>query len=146
MKTTDLIIKHLKALISKYKVEIDLLMEMKKKKTNELHQAEIDINITDFEEQIKEIQDIVDSLERSPIYISYPEENSILLSPSATGRTMSIEQTNLTDFTIQKLKNYEINTVPQLLSMSKEDLKKYRNLGNKVLNEIEEFKKNYNNK
>ncbi|WP_123838410.1 hypothetical protein [Chryseobacterium oncorhynchi] len=54
MNTTDLIIKHLNALISKYQLEIDLLTEMKKKPTNELHQAEIDINITYLEEEIKE--------------------------------------------------------------------------------------------
>lgn len=64
MKTNDLIIKHLNALTSKYQLEIDLLLEMKKKPTNELHQAEIDININYFEEEIKEIKDIVDLLER----------------------------------------------------------------------------------
>jgi hypothetical protein len=59
-----LIIKHLNALISKYQLEIDLLLEMKKKPTNELHQAEIDLNINYFEEEIKEIQEIVDLLEK----------------------------------------------------------------------------------
>lgn len=63
MNTTDLIIKHLNALLSKYQLEIDLLTEMKKKPTNELHQAEIDINIAYFEEEIKEIQEIVESLD-----------------------------------------------------------------------------------
>lgn len=63
MNTTDLIVKHLNALTSKYQLEIDLLTEMKKKPTNELHQAEIDINITYFKEEIKEIQEVVDSLE-----------------------------------------------------------------------------------
>lgn len=59
-----LIIKHLNALISKYQLEIDLLLEMKKKPTNELHQTEIDLNINYFEEEIKEIQEIVDLLEK----------------------------------------------------------------------------------
>lgn len=63
----DLTIKHLNALISKYQLEIDLLTEMKKKPTNELHQAEIDININYFQEEIKEIREIVGSLEKSPI-------------------------------------------------------------------------------
>lgn len=64
MKTTDLIIKHLNALISKYQLEMDLLSEMKKKPINELHQAEIDINIAYFEEEIKEIKEILKVLER----------------------------------------------------------------------------------
>ncbi|MCT2410024.1 hypothetical protein NZD88_20910 [Chryseobacterium antibioticum] len=63
MNTTDIIIKHLNALTSKYQLEIDLLTEMKKKPINELHQAEIDINITYFEEEIKEIQEVIESLE-----------------------------------------------------------------------------------
>ncbi|PWN59142.1 hypothetical protein [Chryseobacterium oncorhynchi] len=64
MNTTDLIIKHLNALNSKYQLDIDLLTEMKKKPTNELHQAEIDINITYFKEEIKEIKEILEDLER----------------------------------------------------------------------------------
>jgi len=73
MNTNDLIMKHLNALISKYQLEIDLLKEMKKKPTNELHQAEIDINIAYFEEEIKEIQEIVESLdEKGKNYVIIP--------------------------------------------------------------------------
>lgn len=84
MTQTEQIIKHLNALISKYKVEIDLLTEMKKKPTNELHQAEIDINIAYFEEEIKEIQEIVNSLSKLPDFemIDYSELKSVRLNPN----------------------------------------------------------------
>lgn len=86
MNTADLIIKHLNALTSKYQLEIDLLLEMKKKPTNELHQAEIDINIAYFEEEIKEIQELVNSVDKLPIYIDYSEVESISIAPSGMGK------------------------------------------------------------
>ncbi|PWN59219.1 hypothetical protein [Chryseobacterium oncorhynchi] len=86
MKKSDLIVKHLNALISKYQLEIDLLTEMKKKPTNELHQAEIDINIKYFEEEIKEIQEVKNSLDKLSVYIDYFEENSLLFAPSGVGK------------------------------------------------------------
>ncbi|WP_126652191.1 hypothetical protein [Chryseobacterium aureum] len=61
----ELIIKHLNNLNYKYQLEIDLLMELKNKPTNELHQAEIQINIAYYEEEIKEIKEIVESLKNN---------------------------------------------------------------------------------
>lgn len=66
-----------------------------------------------------------------------------LIAPPGDSQPLSIEQTNLSDLTINKLKSYEINTVEQLLNLSKEDLKKYRNIGKNSQKEIEEFKKKF---
>lgn len=131
MKTTDLIVKHLNVLISKYKVEIDLLSDMKKKPTNELHQAEIDININYFVEEIKEIKNIVEILENEDLDKATSEKEKLILS--------SIENVGFSSNTLIKLKVCEVFTVLELISMSKEDLKRYRNLGKNSLKEIEEF-------
>lgn len=150
MKTVELIIKHLNGLISKYQLEIDLLTKMKNKPTNELHQAEIDINIAYFEEEIKEIKDILEELENEEQkYVLIPMNEipkGIRINPMDYASTeqeklilSSIEDVNFSDNTIYKLKACEIFTVLELISFSKDEIKMYRNLGKKSLKEIEEF-------
>jgi hypothetical protein len=59
----ELIIKHLNNLRFKLGQEKDLLLKMKEKPTNDLHQAEIDLNINYYDQEIKEIDEIVRNLE-----------------------------------------------------------------------------------
>lgn len=144
-------IKHLSALISKYQIEVDLLKEMRKKPTNELHQAEISLNIDYFEEEIREIKEIIEVMEREEEkYTVIPmgdlsKVKSIRINPlkdlSEKEKLIisSIENVGFSSNTILKLKVCEIFTVLELISMSKENLKLYRNIGKNSMKEIEEF-------
>lgn len=62
-ETNKLIIKHLNHLRLRLSKEKDAISKMKETPTNELHQAEIDLNIEYYNLELKEIDDIVKKLE-----------------------------------------------------------------------------------
>lgn len=120
MTQTEQIIKHLNALISKYQLEIDLLIEMYKKPTNELHQAEIDINISYFEEEIKEIKDLVEYISELPYFkfldVSEGENNSLLDSNEDAKLNYINSIGNIQKEDFERAMN-KISIIPQITKM-----------------------------